>query len=157
MCCCNQPTINGEFGYKWQPSDVPSTLKPSPPPLEPRDEVLFDEPGRCGGVDSHCHHFTVVRQHTVAYLLVQHGGGSRRYRLSCYDASLGKVMPILDSNQRYWVLSSIYRTQDAEARQGRDTEAEAWRMAFLEKRLTRRKYKGRVRVDILPQFSHVTN
>jgi hypothetical protein len=33
MCCCDQPTVNGELGYKWQPNDAPMVRRPDAPEL----------------------------------------------------------------------------------------------------------------------------
>ena len=52
MCCCGKPIVNGEFGYKWQPNDAPGVRESDPPELCDGDELIYDEPGRCGGLDS---------------------------------------------------------------------------------------------------------
>lgn len=49
MCCCGKPVVNGEMGYKWQPNDNPRICPVNPPALEENDQLLRDEPGRCGG------------------------------------------------------------------------------------------------------------
>lgn len=48
MCCCGKPIVNGEFRYKWQPNDAPGVRESDPPELRDGDELVYDEPGRCG-------------------------------------------------------------------------------------------------------------
>ena len=60
MCSCGKPTINGELGYRWQPTDAPSIHPLNPPDLRPGETLVYDEPGRCGGMDSHSFHYRVV-------------------------------------------------------------------------------------------------
>lgn len=57
MCCCGCPVVNGEPGYKWNPKDTPTVRPVDPPLLNDDDQLLRDEPGRCGGLDSHSHHY----------------------------------------------------------------------------------------------------
>jgi hypothetical protein len=76
MCCCEKPTINGEFGCKWQPSDNPIVRPVDPQELDALEPMLFDEPGRCGGLDCHSHHFRLVGGPGGSLgLMVRHGGG----------------------------------------------------------------------------------
>lgn len=100
MCCCGKPTINGELGYRWnQPDGAPSIYPVNPPTLGDNDVLLFDEPGRCGGLDAHSHHFRVVRYCGLS-LLVRHGGGDERIRISS-TPTLIETLTALDSNARY--------------------------------------------------------
>ncbi len=84
MCCCGQPTINGTPGaYSWD-GKTWSTRQPEPPPLQEGDTLLYDEPGRCGGIDHHSHHFRLVRrQYGGHVVLVRHGGGDERFGIGC--------------------------------------------------------------------------
>ena len=111
MCNCGKPTINGQVGeYRWN-NDTPSTYPINPPPLQDGDDLVYDEPGRCGnGRDSHSYHFRVVRKYGMFHLLVRHGGGDRRICLWSEPgiASLEKM----GSDERYWMLCLIYSTQD---------------------------------------------
>ena len=66
MCCCAKPNVNGEPGYSWDGKSI-STRPVDPPMLEDGDVLLFDEPGRCGGMDSHCHHYRLVKSHGSLY------------------------------------------------------------------------------------------
>ena len=94
MCCCERPTVNGEFGYKWQRNDSPMVYKPYAPELREGENLLFDEPGRCGGVDSHSYHYRLVTWHSSFHLLVRHSGGEESLRLSAIKTlveALGKL------------------------------------------------------------------
>ena len=141
MCCCGKPTINGEMGYQWQPNDNPGVRPPQPPPLLEGDVLLWDEPGRCGGIDSHCHHYRIVKQFCIIYLLVRNGGGDQRIPLSLYG-NQHDVLNQLDSNSRYWILNALYHAQSNSALQARERERELWRTAAAEKRIKTRKTRG---------------
>ena len=75
MCCCGTPVVNGELGYKWNSTDKPGVRPVDPPSLKDNDQLLRDEPGRCGGLDSHCHHYRLVKSYGSLILLVRHVGG----------------------------------------------------------------------------------
>lgn len=145
MCCCKKPTINGEPGYSWDGKTV-SIYKPNPPALIDGDELLADEPGRCGGIDSHCHHFRLVRRLGQLYLLVRHGGGDESLRLGNRPGDLLG----LKSNPRYWLLQMLYHVQDSSARAASLREESLWRKAAAEKRIKTRKFRGGVKVWIEP-------
>lgn len=146
MCCCGKPVINGQPGYKWQPNDAPIVRQPFPPALDEGDELLYDEPGRCGGLDAHSHHFRVVRHFCSLYLMVQHGGGRERFRMPCALRLL--TLDSLDSNARYWLLHTIFSAYRDGSTTGRDSEAALWRQAAAEKRIKTRKCRDRVKVWI---------
>lgn len=150
MCCCGQPVINGELGYRWQPTDRPSVRPVNPPATD--DNVLFDEPGRCGGQDSHCHHYRVVGASEGASfprLLVRHGGGDEEIHLSNGKA-VRQALAALDSNGRYWMLNALYHAYADAKRSAQESEAARWRQAAAEKRIKVRKVRGRdaVRVEL---------
>jgi len=138
MCCCGTPVVNGEMGYKWQPTDKPSVREPNPPSLRDRDVLLYDEPGRCGGLDSHCHHLRVVR-HCGLALLVRHGGGEVRLRL---QSVLEPALAALDSTSRYWALLSIYHAHNDALRAGKQDADARWETAAAEGRIRTRKQRG---------------
>src|SRR5690349_19548495 len=85
MCCCDSPNVNGTPGYKWQPRDEPRIRPIDPPHLRDGDVLLFDEPGRCGGLDGHSYHFRLVKfaHDSNLSLLVRHGGGDECITLGC--------------------------------------------------------------------------
>jgi hypothetical protein len=154
MCCCDKPTVNGELGYKWnQPNAAPGRYPVNPPPLEEGDTLLFDEPGRCGGLDSHCHHFRVVKHSSSLYLLVRHGGGDERMRLYCHKG-LADMLGSMDSTTRYWILASIHSADHDARREARETESYSWRKAAAEGRIKTRKLpaRGVVRVTVEPEL-----
>jgi hypothetical protein len=153
MCCCGNPTINGEIGYRWNDPNHPPGVHPlNAPELQEHDILLHDEPGRCGGLDSHAYHYRLVRQFSSTYLLVRHGGGDERFRLSCTD-SLLVGLAVMDSTLRYWTFNAIYHARAEARRTARDNEATLWKTAAAEKRIRTRKTRGAntVKVWIEPQ------
>ena len=137
MCCCGQPTINGQLGYRWQPNDEPRVRPVDPPTIEEGDDLVFDEPGRCGGCDAHSHHYRIVRKRGLVYLLVRHGGGDERIKL--HSVRLLETLAKLDTSERYWLLHALYYAN----RDGKDQAADKcnadWRRAAAEKRIKTRK------------------
>ena len=147
MCCCGRPVVNGEMGFKWQPNDAPSVRAVNPPELLEGETLLYDEPGRCGGLDSHCHHYRVTLKYGSMFLVVRHGGGDQRFRLSCAETIKGPLA-VLDSTARYWLLNAIYHAQSNSAREAREMEAAKWQRAAVEKRIRTRKQRGRGTVKV---------
>ena len=142
MCCCEKPTLNGEFGYKWQPNDNPVVRPVDPPELSALETMLFDEPGRCCGLDCHSHHLRLVRRPGGSFgLMVRHGGGDESFQLSITKA-FEQTVASLDSNARYWLLHTIYRAYKDGYQTGRNETAAKWRMAAAEKRIKTRKERG---------------
>jgi hypothetical protein len=142
MCCCEKPTINGEFGYKWQPNDNPIVRPVDPPELSALEMMLFDEPGRCGGLDCLSHHFRLVRGPSSSLgLVARHGGGDEHFQLST-TKTFEHTVASLDSNARYWLLHTIYRAYKAGDEGGRNRTAAKWRVAAAEKRIKTRKERG---------------
>jgi len=147
MCCCGKPTVNGQPGYKWQPQDPPRVRPVDPPTLRVDDTILYDEPGRCGGLDSHCHHYRLVDHFGRIMLVVKHGGGVERFRVSATEALL-QTLASVDTHARYWFLNAIYHAHnDGERKAGLATEAR-WRRAAAEKRIRTRKQRGRDVVQV---------
>lgn len=149
MCCCGQPTINGTPNvYSWDGKTF-STRQPDPPDAK-GDNVLFDEPGRCGGQDSHSHHYRVVGSaHGAQFprLLVRHGGGEESIRLSNGKAVL-RALSILDSDGRYWLLNALYHAQSDARHAGRESIDNLWRTAAAEGRIKTRKQRGQNAVKV---------
>ena len=153
MCCCGKPVINGEFGYKWQPADAPAVRPVAPPDVGEHELLLFDEPGRCGGIDSHCHHYRVIRLSGSYDLLVRHGAGQERVHLSNSQAIV-TTLATLDTNARYWILNALYHAY-ADGKQAGSTKQDSyWHKAAAQKRIkTRQLPNGRgVRVWIEPEY-----
>lgn len=139
MCCCGKPTINGTDGYKWNKPDGPTSVYPvNPPTLEENDKLLADEPGRCGGSDSHHLHLRLVKNCGLV-LLAKHGGGEERFRLS---GPVGDRLLSLDSDGRYWLLAAMYHAYAQGKNEAAGQTASIWRKAAAEKRIKTRKQRG---------------
>jgi hypothetical protein len=147
MCCCGKPVVNGEPGYKWQPNDPPMVRPANPPPMEDGDALLFDEPGRCGGTDSHSYHYRVVLRRGSVWLLVRHGGGDENCVVGYHQTALDGLHP-LTSDQRYWLLSAIYHARSTARRDEHAKVNSHWRQAAAEKRIRTRKQRGRDEVKV---------
>ena len=149
MCCCGKPTTNGTPGvYSWDGKNF-STRAAQPPTLALDDILAWDGPGRCGGIDSHSHHFCLVRaRHGRVCLLVRHGGGDERIELSGWP--LESFMNVPEPSQ-YWMMHAVYYAQHSARRAGEDTQAQYWRRAAVDRRIKVRKVRGqnlaRVTVD----------
>lgn len=155
MCCCEKPNVNGQPGYCWNPDrngEVHSGVHPvNPPPLQEGDDLISDDPGRCGGQDSHSFHYRVVLHCSGgASLLVRHGGGDEKYRLANPNAVVVAIAK-LDSDSRYWILNAMYHALSNARQDARHSEAARWRLAAAEKRIKLRKRHGSVRVEIEPR------
>lgn len=149
MCACGTPTVNGQPGYRWQPDDSPGVRRVDPPTLAEGEALIFDEPGRCGGIDSHCHHYRVVGLAGLA-LRVRHGGGEERIRLS-NGAAVVAALGRLDSHGRYWLLNAIFHARADARMSGRAAEIKRWQAAAIEGRIKVRKVRGSTarRVEII--------
>lgn len=147
MCCCAKPNVNGTPGYSWDGKGE-STRPVDPPAIGDADVLLFDEPGRCGGIDSHCHHYRLVKNGGTS-LLVRNGGGQERFYLSLPNRV---DLSALDSNTRYWIFNAIYHARSDGRRGGEESESSRWRQAAAEKRIQVRKIRGKnqVKVSIKP-------
>jgi len=147
MCCCDKPNVNGEMGYKWQPNDAPRVRPVDPPTLQDGEVLLYDEPGRCGGIDSHSYHYRVIKDCGTLYLLAKHGAGEDRIRLSLYNNQEEVLVP-LSSNDRYWLLNVIHHTNREALQRGEAVEKWKWQTAAAEKRIKTRKQRNSPRVDV---------
>lgn len=154
MCCCGQPIINGQLGYKWQPNDIPRIRPIAPPPLSEYDVVLYDEPGRCGGIDAHCHHYTLVRRFSSMYLLVQHGGGTEQIPLPLPKSTM-QILENIDTHARYWLLHSLYNAHYEGVATGSAKTSQYWHNAAVEKRIKLRRRRGNISAYIQPKLVQV--
>ena len=149
MCACETPTINGEPGFKWQPNDSPSVCPIDPPTVAIDETILYDEPGRCGGIDSHCHHYRVTCwMKTRYYLRVRNGTGDHALPLRLYGKGLKETLAALDANSLYWLLNEIYSVHRDAEKQGREFERQVWSKAAAEGRLKTRKVRGQNNVKV---------
>lgn len=150
MCCCKTANVNGTPGYSWDGKTF--STRPVDPPDPNGANILFDEPGRCGGQDSHSYHYRIVGAASGACfptLLVKHGGGEETIRLS-NGKQVFRALEMLDSNGRYWLLNALYHAQSDARQAGREAIDSLWRRAAAEKRIKVRKVRGQdvVRVEI---------
>lgn len=145
MCMCGAPTINGHHGYSWN-GEAKSVYPINPPDIQDGDTLLFDEPGRCGGTDSHSYHFRLVKSGGQCFLLVRHGGGDERISVGTWTDV--DALASLDSNARYWLMCRMYHTQYYAARDAREKERRLWTQAAAEKRIKTRKQRGRGTVKV---------
>lgn len=152
MCMCEKPTINGDPGYSWDGKSF-FVRTPDPPELADDEELLYDEPGRCGGIDSHCHHFRLVKKHGRFNLLVRNGGGDRRISLGSRQPGM-QALSKLDSNDRYWLLQMLYHSIQDSARSATESESAKWRRAAAEKRIKTRKVRGKDSVKVWIEDGH---
>jgi hypothetical protein len=153
MCCCAKPNVNGEPGYSWDGKSVSTRPVAPPTNLTDRDVILFDEPGRCGGMDSHCHHYRLVKN-SGTDLLVRHGGGEERHHVSL---PRGFSFDGMDSNTRYWLFNAIHHASRDGEQRGTDKTARIYREAFVDGRLKKRKLpaQGSVKVWIESKVTEV--
>ena len=152
MCCCDKPNVNGTFGYKWNEPNKPAmTHEVNPPDLKENEILLYDEPGRCGGIDSHCHHYRVIRWYSSIYLLVRNGAGDDRLQISLYNQQVD-LLADLASNARYWFLNAIYHAYADGKREAQAETSHRWSKAAAEKRIKIRRRGGQITVHIAPSI-----
>lgn len=157
MCRCEKPNVNGQPGYSWD--GTPGICPINPPDLRDGDELIYDEPGRCDGIDSHCHHFRVVnRNYGELVLLVRNGNGDHSFplrRTQSYPRNSIKLAldAVPDSNARYWLLQNLYHMMSAVKSEATSIERGKWNKAIRENRLKIRSKKGVKYADILPEQS----
>lgn len=149
MCCCGKPTINGDPNYSWD-GKTRSVYPQNPPDLEEGDTLIHDEPGRCGGLDSHSYHFRLVKQYGTYFLLVSHGGGSERIKLtgSGYPG-MALLSQLGESYDRYWLMQLIYHVRSDAVSEAREKERNRWAAAIVAKKVKVRRKGGMRRVEIV--------
>lgn len=142
MCACDKPNINGTpNAYSWDGKSR-MTRQPMPPDLREDDELLYDEPGRCGGLDCHSHHFCLVKARCGFDVVVRHGGGDERFSIGSVGKLLVPSFAALDSNGRYWLMHTLYSTHNDARTITRLTVQGEWKHAAAEKRIKVRKRRG---------------
>ena len=141
MCCCGKPVINGTPGFRWTPDDSPGVHPVNAPELDENDTLVHDEPGRCGGIDAHCHHYRVVIRFGRLYLLVRYYGGSELLKLHSTQA-FRETLDAMDSDARYWTLHAIYYANKDGERQAKDEANAKWQRAAAERRIKTRRNRG---------------
>lgn len=154
MCCCGRPTINGELNaYSWDGKTY-STRPVAPPSLADGDSLIYDEPGRCGGLDCHSHHFRLVKGRYGYALLVRHGGGDERIGLGVVARYAIPSFEPMDSNARFWLLHTLYSTHCDASNAARDKRDSIWRQAAAEKRIRTRRQPSRGTVKVWIEDKH---
>lgn len=145
MCACKEPNINGTFGYSWD-GRTTGKYPVNPPDIGQNDSLIFDEPGRCGGIDSHAHHYRVVFDGYTFYLVIS-GAETIRVRLANGKAVVAALQQ-LDSNGRYWLLNAISHTAIDYDFKGYETANKLWQRAAVEKRIRTRKIRNSDKVRV---------
>lgn len=109
-------------------------------------EVLYDEPGRviCNphskfDVCYRSHHFRVVAKHGLHTLFVRHGGGDEAIPLA---SDFVCALAMMDSDARFLTLYALMDTAHKAARNAESRTADAFRKAFAQGRLKKRKVRG---------------
>lgn len=124
------------------------------PTIQEGDKVIFSEHGRSvNNVDFKSHWLVLVQaQYGGYFLLVKHGGGEERISLGYehHTASL-KTLELVPEDQRYLILYTIYRAHSNAEDNAITNTATKYKLAFLEKRLKRRRKNNRLYVDIIPR------
>lgn len=147
MCCCGKPTINGEhLAYSWDGKTF-ITRQVDAPELADGDELLFDEPGRCGGIDCHAYHFRLVKNLGKLYLLVRHSASDERLDIGRVKQCLG-IWQAVSPSDRFWLLQSIHSAARKCSDKARESESAKWRIAAAEKRIVTRKLRGQNLVNV---------
>ena len=149
MCMCEHPNVNGTpNAYSWNNTNK-STRPVDPPELRDGDELLYDEPGRCGGLDCHSHHFRLVKSGYGGHdVLVRHGGGDERVSVFNMGKQLISSFAALDSNGRYWMMHALYSTHSHVKQRTADEVRRHWQQAAAEKRIKTRKARGHGTVKV---------
>ena len=148
MCRCEKPNVNGTPGaYSWDGRSR-TTYQVNPPALRDDDKLIYDEPGRCGGIDCHSHHFRLVEWYASYNLLVRHGAGDERLMFPVTGGQLLPSLETMDSNTRYWLFHSIYSAYSDGRDRMRDELDAHWRAAAAEGRIRTRKLPKRGSVKV---------
>lgn len=146
MCGCGKPTRNGEKGYSWDGKEK-GVRQPWYPQLQEGDELLYDEPGRCGRrIDSHCFDVRIVRNGRGLNALVQNGRGDFRFGLLYVNQ---EDLDSLGSDGRYWLVVSMYHELERRERDTRQREHERFTRAYIQRRI--RKVRNHAAIRILAE------
>jgi len=146
MCMCKPATVNGQPGYSWD-GQTTMTLQPWTPTMQEDESLLLIEQGRCTlGVDLHCHDIAFTKQPGFRYLRWRNGAGEGRVRISDYGVI--DAIASLPSDARYAIMYAMVHAVRSETTDAKHETAREWRAAFVQKRIKKRKQKGRVSVWI---------
>jgi len=136
--------MSQENEYRWE--EDPSRA----PELKDGDELLYCEHGRViqkafdnYAVDYRSHWFRVVKQYGSCYLLVRHGAGDERMKLSWSIGECTGILGALLSDNRYKLMHTLYRMNVEGRDEGANQAATSYQDAFVEGRLKKRKMPAR--------------
>ena len=141
MCCCEKPSVNGRDVYSWDGKSY-GMYPAIPPELKEGDALLFDLPGRCGGIDSHSYHYRLVLSRGSVCLLVRHGAGTERIDYLSNGQAVLDAMKNLDDNGRYWMMNALYNATSLIKTEETQKERRRWQTAIVEKRVKKSRIRG---------------
>lgn len=109
-----------------------------------------------GGTDYGSHAVKFAEdKHNQLYILMHHGGGREVLALPTFysnDNAIRTAILAMPERLQYALLHNIWKTaRNARDQAQRETRAE-WAQAFYDKRIRKRKRKGNVTVEIIPQW-----
>ncbi len=155
MCMCGKPTRNDEPGYSWDgKSRSVYGVEGRAPTVPAGALILYDEPGRCGGTDSHSYHFRVVDTRGDGWkytLLVRHGGGDEAIDIGGPRGLVFGIGAAGDSDARYWLMAWFYHHRYYAIREAKEAERRQWAEAAVEKRIKIKRRNGSRYVSIEPK------
>ena len=110
---------------------------------------MFSECGRIlENIDYRSHWFVLCKQQFGGYaLLVQHGGGEETIPLG-YSRRYQHMFSSLDSDTRYLMFNALMQAYHDGDKAGREKTAKAYRNAFVEGRLKKRKMPNQDQVKV---------
>lgn len=139
------------------------------PTLAEGDELLYDLPGRIvdantyghgsNGIDYRSHWLRLVKaQYGGCFLLVKHGGGEQRFQID-YNVARSRQFfrAVLDDTQRYLLAHQLYDIHSKARREAEERVRREWSLAFIEKRITKKRRDGRIYVNITPAAAPAIN
>lgn len=128
------------------------------PALAEGDEMIYCEHGRIlyrtpekkpgDGVDCRSHWFRVVKNGGMYSLLVRHGGGDERVRLGYAYKQPETIFGPLESDARYWLMHILLDVHHNAERAAAASTASAYKAAFVDGRLKKRKLRGQAAVKV---------
>jgi len=148
MCACDQPNINGYYGYRERPAAEVKSYPVTPPELSQGDVLLIDACGRCDGVcDSHALHLRLVKNAGHYFLLARNLYATRRCQIAYLPSGINALLQ-MNSDATYWILKLLLNTAAKLERDAEQKERTFWREAIAQKRVKTRKVRKENRVDV---------
>lgn len=107
------------------------------------DEVIYSEHGRIAfNTDFRSHSYKLVKNGNSLYLLVRHGGGDERHKISWRPLYAETLAP-LSSDYRYLAMDTLLDLIHEARKAAVGATSAHFRKAFAEGRLKKRKMPGR--------------